>query len=165
MRGPGSGRPSGQEVSNGAKAGNPQAPVEDGRRERDPRASNLPGTRAPLRRCGTFDSVYRMKSMPWCALPLAAVFSIGCGGANGPDPAVPDPDDAAVKERASFDFNCQENKIRLRWFDERTAGVRGCGKRATYTKMCNYSGQGLFRHETDCTWVLNSSASSSSDDK
>lgn len=55
-----------------------------------------------------------------------------------------------LRARAAFDLQCPEGKLQLTQLDDRTQGVRGCDKQATYVESCH--GQG----RTDCTWVLNS---------
>ena len=52
-----------------------------------------------------------------------------------------------LRDRASFDLDCPKSKLQLKKLDSRTAGVRGCGQRATYVEVCDGA---------SCTWVLNS---------
>lgn len=70
----------------------------------------------------------------------------GCGGAFG------DEDLASLKTRASFDFDCPKSQIKTVTIDDRTRGVNGCGRRATYVQVCDRPS----RLEENCTWVLNS---------
>ena len=55
-----------------------------------------------------------------------------------------------LKDRATFDLQCSENQLRLTRIDDRTYGVAGCGKRATYVDTCDQ-----LQTRADCTWVLN----------
>jgi hypothetical protein len=57
--------------------------------------------------------------------------------------------------RASFDLDCPRSQIRTFTIDDRTAGVRGCGQRATYVEQCDHD---RFGSPMDCTWVLNADA-------
>jgi hypothetical protein len=45
--------------------------------------------------------------------------------------------------------------------DDRTKGVTGCGRRATYVQACERPG-GIDR---ECTWVLNSAKKSKEDEE
>jgi hypothetical protein len=56
-----------------------------------------------------------------------------------------------LRSRASFDLNCAENKLQVVEIDQRTRGVRGCGKQATYVENCTTPG----RDRNSCTWVMN----------
>jgi hypothetical protein len=70
------------------------------------------------------------------------MLSVGCTLKGGPDPDV-----AAVKERASFETSCPKSEIRTRWLDEdgNMLGVSACGEKLVYVRR--------FGHD----WVLNSS--------
>lgn len=54
--------------------------------------------------------------------------------------------------RAQFDLDCPERELRVHTLDDKTRGVTGCGKRATYIEMCDMTGMGPI----NCRWVLNS---------
>jgi hypothetical protein len=54
--------------------------------------------------------------------------------------------------RASFDFDCGPDMLRYREIDDRTRGVTGCGKRATYVESCDGPRE---KANTSCTWILN----------
>jgi hypothetical protein len=56
---------------------------------------------------------------------------------------------AALIRRASFDLNCDRSQLRYQSIDERTQGVMGCGRRATYIETCRT------QYGSDCVWVLN----------
>jgi hypothetical protein len=51
----------------------------------------------------------------------------------------------ALKSRASFDLGCPTEQVKLTEIDLRTAGVDGCGRRATY----------IFNDDA-VTWMMNS---------
>lgn len=57
-----------------------------------------------------------------------------------------------LSRRASFDFGCAARDLRFTAIDERTSGVEGCGKRATYVETCDGPRTNT---NTTCTWVLN----------
>jgi hypothetical protein len=56
----------------------------------------------------------------------------------------------AVKRRATFDLNCPAQKLTITEIGNRTYGVRGCDKQATYvtTGECSTA--------SSCTALLNS---------
>jgi hypothetical protein len=74
---------------------------------------------------------------------LAALAAGALACAAAPDPL------HKLRTRASFDLGCPEEQLHRTHLDERTEGVSGCGKRATYVKVCDVN---------DCTWVMNSDA-------
>ena len=55
--------------------------------------------------------------------------------------------DDTLRSRASFDLRCPAPQLRVTELDNRTAGVEGCGQRATY----------IYNSPAN-TWVLNSPA-------
>jgi hypothetical protein len=79
----------------------------------------------------------------------AAVFLLAVAGCGG---ALEDEDLTTLKTRASFDFDCPKSQIKTVTLDDRTRGVQGCGRRATYVQICQHQGM----TNEDCTWVLNS---------
>lgn len=87
-----------------------------------------------------------MKPIARARLPISAtaalLLTIGCSGA---------PIEGLVS-RAQFDLNCPERDIRVQMLDDKTRGVTGCGKRATYLEVCDTTGWG----NMNCRWVLNS---------
>ncbi|MGH7438608.1 MAG: hypothetical protein ACRENE_23210 [Polyangiaceae bacterium] len=96
----------------------------------------------------------------WLALaaPLLSLVSAGCGAAFQ---GVDDDDFAALKGRASFDFDCPKSQIKTVTIDDRTKGVSGCGHRATYVQSCERVGT---TYSSDCTWVMNNSSKHQSED-
>lgn len=57
--------------------------------------------------------------------------------------------------RAAFDLECDEHALEVVSIDDRTRGVRGCGKRATYVSSCKTGASQYGTYDRDCTWVLN----------
>lgn len=55
--------------------------------------------------------------------------------------------------RAAFDLECSENELSVVELDERTRGVRGCERQATYVETCQRYGD--MGHKEGCSWVLN----------
>lgn len=55
-----------------------------------------------------------------------------------------------LHKRAAFDLGCEQ--VRLLEIDDRTQGVTGCGKRATYVEQCDGPRN---NPATTCTWILN----------
>jgi hypothetical protein len=66
----------------------------------------------------------------------------GCGG----------PSTLQLLTRAAFDMNCEQAELTITEIDNRTRGVEGCGKRATYVKACSTN---RWTGVMDCTWLLN----------
>jgi hypothetical protein len=60
-------------------------------------------------------------------------------------------------KRAAFDLNCGKDELTVSKLDDRTRGVRGCGRQATYVETCDRVGY-------NCTWVMNNQASVGDDD-
>jgi hypothetical protein len=58
-----------------------------------------------------------------------------------------------LTSRASFDLACPSASLRYKKIDDRTQGVLGCGKQATYVESCDRRSRG--DGERGCTWVLN----------
>ncbi len=76
----------------------------------------------------------------------AAFALVGCVGTSG----------ASVQQlraRATFDLQCPGPQTEVIELDERTRGVRGCGKQMTYVEVCDNRPDGWH-----CTWVLNAPA-------
>jgi hypothetical protein len=57
-----------------------------------------------------------------------------------------------LHSRASFDLNCPSDQLQVLELDNRTRGVRGCSRQATYVEDCSTPA----RAADSCTWVLNS---------
>jgi hypothetical protein len=79
-------------------------------------------------------------------LLLCAGSMLACGGMRGgARPQVYYEDH--LKARAAFDFNCPEDQLTVTTLGDRnTAGVEGCGKRATYY------------NDNNDQWVLNTAS-------
>jgi hypothetical protein len=64
--------------------------------------------------------------------------------------------------RAPFDLDCPKRRIRYRKLGPDTIGARGCGRRATYVKVCREILNkpttfmtGIVMTETKCQWIMN----------
>jgi hypothetical protein len=87
------------------------------------------------------------------AAGVAAALLVGCtnGAATW----------AQLRKRASFDLDCPLSSVKIYEIDNRTAGVNGCGQRATYVETCESHQYGSGMTSRDhCTWVLNGDAKS-----
>lgn len=85
---------------------------------------------------------------------LVGVLESGCAG-TGKGARHP------VRQRAPFDLRCDADELSYERLDERTIGVSGCGKNATYVELCHDRIHALGRFvatEEECQWVMNSSA-------
>ena len=60
-----------------------------------------------------------------------------------------------LRRRAAYDMDCSASSLQLDKLDAKTTGVRGCGKKAVYVKICDRFGQ--YGEFAECGWVLNSS--------
>jgi hypothetical protein len=56
-----------------------------------------------------------------------------------------------LRKRASFDLDCA-GEIQVIRLDEKTRGVRGCARQATYVQLCDGPANELMR---SCVWVMN----------
>jgi hypothetical protein len=87
--------------------------------------------------------------------PVAAAAVVAAALAALPLPAAgcrAEATEDQLARRASFDFGCAVSELRFSRIDERTTGVVGCGKHATYVESCD----GLRTNtSTRCTWLLN----------
>lgn len=86
-------------------------------------------------------------------VPLAALALVGCGGAAT---------ESQLLARASHDLGCGEQSLDVVEIDDRTRGVQGCNRRATYIATCEtvpyvtrgYNGTTASGYTTGkCTWV------------
>jgi len=59
-----------------------------------------------------------------------------------------------LTRRAAFDLACPASALRYERIDQRSQGVMGCDKHATYVESCDGARE---RADTICTWVLNGS--------
>ena len=62
-------------------------------------------------------------------------------------------------KRAAFDLKCTKDELSVTKLDERTRGVRGCGRQATYLRSCNDP------YGANCTWVMNSAGHDRKEDE
>ena len=64
-----------------------------------------------------------------------------------------------VTARAPFDLNC-ENQLKYYRLSSETWGVAGCGRQATYIRVCRQKVEPLtYLIHDECTWQMNSAAS------
>ncbi len=68
-----------------------------------------------------------------------------------------------VKKRAPFDLHCSASELEFERLDDKTIGVSGCGKRATYVEVCRQTldGAGTFFTgvaitDEECQWHMDS---------
>lgn len=81
---------------------------------------------------------------------VALALAVSC--ARAPEPTAQHP----VPARAPFDLNCPDDQTRYRRLDPNTWGAVGCGRQATYIKVCKQKATAIEWHfETECQWVLN----------
>jgi hypothetical protein len=81
----------------------------------------------------------------------ALVAGAGCA-TTGPS-AVERLEDRRLMKRAAFDLDCPTEPMSIVRIDEKTRGVRGCGRQATYVKLCDAPVDNVMR---SCVWVMNS---------
>ncbi len=62
-------------------------------------------------------------------LALASLCGAGCGATGASL--------KSLEARATFDLQCPAPSIQTVEIDERTRGVRGCGKQMTYVEVCD----------------------------
>src|SRR5687768_7044664 len=82
-------------------------------------------------------------------VPLFAVVTsalVACGGASLEQ----------LRARVAFDFHCPGAQVSIVPIDERTRGVSGCGRQATYIENCAMTD--VYGGKHNCTWVQNSDA-------
>jgi hypothetical protein len=63
---------------------------------------------------------------------------------------------SGLSKRASFDLDCPIRELKPVDIDERTLGVRGCGRRAVYIYVCGNTrppGGRLSQEERECQWL------------
>ena len=95
-----------------------------------------------------------MKSSAWAGLVAGVLLAGHLGCATQPSPR-----DRLLK-RAAFDLKCTKDELSVTKLDDRTRGVSGCGRQATYVSSCNTHGMMQY----NCTWVLNSAARNDDDE-
>jgi hypothetical protein len=62
----------------------------------------------------------------------------------------------ALSKRATFDLNCPLRDLVPEEIDDKTVGVRGCGRRAVYVYVCQNTrppGASLAAEERECRWL------------
>ena len=64
-----------------------------------------------------------------CAAPTTAMVECPPSGCA---PLEVNPLEASLRDHASFDLQCAAPQLGVRWLDDTTAEVRGCGKGARY---------------------------------
>lgn len=88
-----------------------------------------------------------------------ACFALGCGAPEAEAPQAPKRHPVAV--RAPFDLACPREQLRYARLDKNTMGVSGCGRRATYVRVCHdrIASTGPYGVDTyaECRWLLNAS--------
>jgi hypothetical protein len=77
---------------------------------------------------------------------LAAV--LGCA----PPLSLPAWEIRLLLNRASFDLSCAGSALHMTTIDANTRGVRGCGRQATYVRLCDNPSNDLNR---SCVWLMN----------
>ena len=94
---------------------------------------------------------------PTLALCLGCL-AVACGGP--PESEAPKgPKRHPVAVRAPFDLNCPREQLSYNRLDKKTMGVAGCGRRATYVRVCHDRiGDSWGNHVStyvECSWMLN----------
>lgn len=85
-------------------------------------------------------------------------FTLACT----PEPEAPArPRRHPVAVRAPYDLNCPRNQLVYDQLDNSTMGVSGCGRRATYVRLCQDRVTKTWGNNIDidveCRWLLNAS--------
>lgn len=97
--------------------------------------------------------VPRMDSLgrgAWVAIALCA---LGC------EETTEAPAKHPVKARAPFDLHCPERELNFDKLDENTLGVSGCGRHATYVRICRdriEANPVYIDSEEECRWLMDS---------
>lgn len=63
--------------------------------------------------------------------------------------------DQAIR-RSSVDLSCAPEALDVRFLDQRTAWVRGCGQSAVYLQSCEETNAGTIYQTRSCAWRLDS---------
>jgi hypothetical protein len=85
-------------------------------------------------------------------LPLLLSLALVACATAPPKPTGP----GKLSKRAAFDLNCPARELMATNIDEKTIGVRGCGKRTVYISVCENvrpAGMGLLSEEEECRWI------------
>lgn len=94
-------------------------------------------------------------------MKLSLVLCLSCLAlACSPEPETPRaPKRHPVAVRAPFDLNCPREQLRYDRLDKNTMGVSGCGRRATYVRVCHDRIEKTWGAHVDtyveCRWILN----------
>jgi hypothetical protein len=78
---------------------------------------------------------------------LLILLALACATAPPPKPG-PGP----LTKRASFDLKCPAEELMATKIDDKTLGVRGCGKRTVYVEVCTPDIRNLMRDD-ECRWL------------
>jgi hypothetical protein len=101
-----------------------------------------------------------MAIMPWGTTRVSAGLVL-CLAACFPEAKdAPTNRPSELRSRAAFDLNCPESELRAVELGEKTRGVTGCGRRATYIFVCRRTLPSPY--DNDCLWVLDSSTAQDS---
>jgi hypothetical protein len=93
--------------------------------------------------------VYRAK--PQGPLPSFLILvALACACATAPPPK---PGPGPLTRRASFDLNCPAAELMATKIDDKTLGVRGCGKRTVYVEVCTPKLHRTLEEEEECRWL------------
>jgi hypothetical protein len=80
---------------------------------------------------------------------LLIVLTLACATAP---PAKKEP--GPLTKRARFDFNCPTSPLKFTRIDGDTVGVRGCGKRTVYVRVCDRGDRANLPYDSDqCRWL------------
>jgi hypothetical protein len=66
-----------------------------------------------------------------------------------------------LRKRAAFDLHCTRDELSVTRLDERTRGVTGCGRQATYLYTCERPNNAF---DPGCSWVMNNRGREDDDD-
>ena len=86
-------------------------------------------------------------------LLVAGSFVAAAGCATSGPSAMEIVQNRRLVKRAAFDLDCPTEPMSIVKIDEKTRGVRGCGRQATYVELCDAPVDNPMR---TCTWVMNS---------
>jgi hypothetical protein len=76
-------------------------------------------------------------------LALASACATAPPPKSGPGP---------LTRRAMFDLNCAASELMATKIDDKTIGVRGCGKRAVYVELCQPNIRRPYEDD-ECRWL------------
>jgi hypothetical protein len=86
----------------------------------------------------------------------SALLTLGCRDRDSDTPQAPKRHPVAV--RAPFDLDCPREQLAYQRLDPKTMGVSGCGRRATYIRVCRDRVSKTYGNQIDtyveCTWTL-----------